>query len=81
VSVIRRAIGEGTVLKQDQSGLGFRTISTPAERRLTCGQVVGLTRIVLQNLAQTIVHAVSGGSTDIGPGAGIEQDRNEMIAS
>src|SRR2546429_547090 len=64
-----------------QRGLGLLAIDGPAERRLTRREVVGLTRIVLQNFPQTIVHSISGGSADVGPGSGVEHDLNEVIAS
>ena len=79
--VISWPVGEGAVLKQDQRGLGLLAIDGPAERRLTRREVVGLTRIVLQNFPQTIVHSISGGSADVGPGSGVEHDLNEVIAS
>jgi hypothetical protein len=67
-------------MKQDQRGLGLLAIGRPAERRLTVSKVVRLTRIVPQDFPETIVHAISGGSADIGPGSGVEQDLDEMIA-
>ena len=79
MGVVRRAIGDGAMLKKDRRRLWLMAVDGPTQRRISGCQIVRISGIALQNLLKLVVHPIGCCGADVGYCPGIQKDFGEIF--